>query len=73
MKELIRVLEVPQASVKPKITVYEICCEVCDQPQLFRGKRHVKCNHCQSPLNLDKLKPKHPQSGSPFYRQALIP
>jgi hypothetical protein len=66
MKDLIKVLGVPQALVKPKITVYEIRCEVCDQPQLFRGKRHVKCIHCQSPLNLDKLKPKYPQSGLAF-------
>jgi hypothetical protein len=54
-------MEAQTIKVKPKtkISYYEICCEACNLSQFYHGKRHTKCIHCMTPLDLRKLKPKY--------------
>jgi hypothetical protein len=54
-------MQAQSIKVKPKtrISYYEILCEACNLNQFYHGKRHTKCIHCRTPLDLSKLKPKY--------------
>jgi hypothetical protein len=51
--------QIIKVNPKTKISYYQISCEACHLNQIYHGKRHTKCNHCMTPLDLRKLKPKH--------------
>jgi len=53
-------MQTQSAEPKPKtrIVLYELCCDVCNLLQIYHGKRHTRCIHCQTPLDLKKLKRK---------------
>jgi len=43
---------------KTKINYYQISCEACHLNQFYHGKRHTRCIHCGTSLDLRKVKPK---------------
>jgi ribosomal protein S27E len=44
---------------KAKINYYQISCEACHLNQFYHGKRHTRCIHCGTALDLRKVKPKY--------------
>ena len=45
----------PNPNPKPILELMEVCCEACHLIQRYRGKSHVTCVHCGSPMGPTKF------------------